>query len=113
METRKLAVNGRVVAGPVWLADRFLTRLRGLIGRPPLAGGHGLAIVPCRGVHTWFMRYPIDVIFVDRNRMVVRVVTGLPPWRSAWCRKGEMVVEMAAGAAGQLGIKAGDRLELR
>lgn len=86
-------------------------RLRGLLGRPPLKPGQGLLIRPCRGVHTWFMGYPIDVLFLDRRGLVVAMRPELRPWRmtaligAAYC-----VLELPAGVATRARIAPGDAL---
>ena len=86
-------------------------RMRGLLGRPALATGQGLLISPCQGVHTLGMRYPIDVVHLDRSGVVRKVLHGLSPsrlgplvWRSRF------VLELPAGAAD--GTVAGDQLVL-
>jgi len=63
------------------VADTFAKRTRGLIGRPPLGPGEGLLILKCNAIHTFFMRYPIDATFLDRENRVVKVVRGIRPWR--------------------------------
>lgn len=67
-------------------ADRFLSRLRGLMGKPAMAPNEVLWISRCNSVHTCFMRFPIDVVFLDRQNRIMRVRTGLKPWRMAGCR---------------------------
>ena len=113
MKTITLYIEGRSepLAREVAVADRFLTRLRGLIGRPPLQAGQGLWIRSCQQVHTHFMRAPIDIVFVDAGGIVLDIVPALRPWRfSRWVRKAESVIELAAGGAGALGI--GDRIRV-
>jgi hypothetical protein len=63
------------------VAERFFDRARGLIGRPRPAKGEGMLIRKCNAIHTFFMGYPIDATFLDRDGAVVRVVRGIPPWR--------------------------------
>ena len=63
------------------IADTFARRARGLIGRPPPGPGKGMLIPRCNAIHTFFMKYPIDATFLDRNDRVVRVVRGIRPWR--------------------------------
>jgi len=63
------------------VADTFAKRTRGLIGRPPPRPGEGLLILKCNAIHTFFMRYPIDATFLDRENRVVKVVRGIRPWR--------------------------------
>ena len=63
------------------VADTFVSRARGLIGRPPPARGEGLLILKCNAIHTFFMAYAIDATFLDREDRVVKVVRGIRPWR--------------------------------
>lgn len=106
------ASSGRVVASTVELAVTSETRRRGLLGREGLASGHALLIAPCSSIHTWFMRFPIDVIYVRRDGLVLKVRAAIPAWRMSVGLGAFAVVEMAAGAAAQAGVSAGDRLEL-
>ena len=78
-----LAADGRAVLARVRRARGAWGRARGLLGRPPPAPGEGLALIPCGAVHTWGMRYALDVLFFDRAGRVTRVVRNLPPWRMA------------------------------
>jgi uncharacterized membrane protein (UPF0127 family) len=86
--------------------------MRGLLGRKRLPRGHGLLIKPTWSIHTMFMRFPIDVVFLDRDRTVVRVVHALRPWRVAGARRAVAALELAAGAAAEAGIEVGDSLVL-
>lgn len=88
-------------------ADRFLARLLGLLARPRLAANEALYLAPCAGVHTAFMRYPIDVAFVDHSGLVLRLVSGLKPFRATWCWRAHGAVEFAAGAAQLHGVREG------
>ena len=106
------ATSGRVVARTVELAVTSETRRRGLLGRDGLAPGHALLIAPCSSIHTWFMRFPIDVIYVTRDGVVLKTRAAIPAWRMSAGWGAFAVVEMAAGAAAQAGVSAGDRLEL-
>ena len=85
-------------------AERWLDRLRGLLGSPPPSPGHALLITPCASVHTAFMRYPIDVVFVDRPGCILKVVEALPPWRAAACWRARHTLELAAGEARRVGL---------
>ena len=69
----------------------------GLLGRPRLFPGSGIVMRPGWSIHTAFMRFPIDVLFVDANQVVLRVVPSLKPWRAALCRGSHDVVELAEG----------------
>ena len=103
--------QGFSVAGKVEKADTFLTRLQGLLGRKGLPAGHGLWLVPGAMIHTCFMAFAIDAIFLDRGLRVLRVQT-LPPWRfSPWVAGAASVLELPAGAARD--VKPDDLLEIK
>jgi uncharacterized membrane protein (UPF0127 family) len=102
--------DGRVLCENCTLADTFLRRLRGLLGRRNLKSGDGIVLRPEWSVHTFFMRFPIDVVFADADQVVVKAVKDLKPWRTAVCRGARDVIELAAGECERLGIEAGDRL---
>jgi hypothetical protein len=84
------------------------TRNRGLLGRDSFPAGVAMVLAPCSGIHTWFMRFPIDVIFVDRAGRVLRVGRTVPPFRVVFCLKAFAAIELAAGAS--LDTGAGDVL---
>ena len=107
-----IASSSRVVAGSVELAVTRATRRRGLLGRDGLPQGHALLIAPCNSIHTRFMRFAIDVIFVKRDGLVVKTRAAIPAWRMAFGWGAYAVVELPAGALAQAGVAAGDRLEL-
>ncbi|MBP2650408.1 MAG: hypothetical protein H6Q74_1233 [Firmicutes bacterium] len=93
------------------VADSFFSRLKGLLGSARLDEEMALVICPCSSVHTFGMRYVIDVVFVDVNHQVVKVVANLAPGKMAWCRKSHYVVELAAGSVAATGLRMGDKLE--
>ena len=105
-----LSERGEVVCERCVVADGPLTRLRGLLGRRELPPGEGLLIRPAGAVHTSFMRFPIDVVFLDRDLTVVDVVDGLVPWRAAGRRGAHAVLELAAGERARRAIVPHDRL---
>jgi uncharacterized membrane protein (UPF0127 family) len=94
------------------VADTPLTRLRGLLGRASLRSGEGLLIRPTSAIHTCFMRFPVDAVFLDRDLVVLRAVSDLRAWRVAACRGSRAVLELAAGEIARRGIRPGDRLRL-
>jgi|SRR5262245_1475179 len=101
-----------VVAQTVEIAATRETRNRGLLGRDRMDAGSALLISPCLAVHTAFMRFAIDVVFVDRNGCVVRIVRDLGPWRMAAAWRARRVIEMPAGEANARDLRVGDRLYL-
>ena len=94
------------------LADSVWTRLRGLMGRARLEPGDGLMLRPSSSIHTHFMRFPIDAVFLDDQLRVLGVREGLRPWRMASVRGSAAVLELAAGQATQHGLAPGARLGL-
>ena len=115
--------DGALLAGELELADRFLSRLRGLMGRRALPEGRGLWLEPCDSIHMMFVPFAIDVIFVLREARkplgvgargeVVKVCPGVSPWLGlAWCRGATGAVEVGAGRATALGIQPGDTLKV-
>jgi uncharacterized membrane protein (UPF0127 family) len=104
--------RGAIVCERCVVADRPLARLRGLLGRRELPAGEGLLLRPTGAVHTSFMRFPIDVVFLDRELTVIGVVDGLAPWRAAGRRGARAVLELAAGERASRAISPGDRLAL-
>jgi uncharacterized membrane protein (UPF0127 family) len=95
------------------LADRPLPRMRGLLGRSGLPAGEGVLLRPAPSIHTAFMRFPIDALFLDRELRVLLIVECLPPWRMASKRGARAVLELSAGESARRGVSVGDRLELR
>jgi uncharacterized protein len=93
------------------VAETPLARLKGLLGRKELAPGEGLLLKPASAVHTSFMRFPIDVVFLDRELRVLAVATNLKPWRAAARRGARAVLELPAGECKRRDIRPGDRLE--
>jgi uncharacterized membrane protein (UPF0127 family) len=105
-------LDGAVVCEECTLADSPVSRMRGLLGRTGLGPEEGVLPRPAGSVHTFFMRFPIDVVFLDRNLRVLGVAERLRPWRTAGRRGAKAVLELAAGEAERRGIRAGDELEL-
>lgn len=102
-----------VVAQQAERARSFWARLRGLMFRPHLAPGTGLVIEPNNNVHTFWMRFPIDVVFVDRADQVVGLVPSMVPNRPyAGARPARRTIELPAGTIAASGTQLGDQLVL-
>jgi uncharacterized protein len=104
--------NGRIVCRRLSVAASARTRMKGLLGRRSMDADEGLLLRPAGSVHTAFMRFPIDVVFLDRGMRVLRIAPNLRPWRMAAQRGARVVVELDAGAAERNGISAGLQLRL-
>jgi uncharacterized protein len=105
--------DGSLVCERCLLAETPLTRLKGLLGRRDLPRGEGLLLRPAPSIHTFFMRFPIDAVWVDSDLTVLKISPRIPPWRTVACKGAKGVVELAAGEAERRGLRAGDRLALR
>jgi uncharacterized membrane protein (UPF0127 family) len=110
-------VNSRadtILGSRVMLAVGVRSRLQGLLGRQDLAPGEGLWLEPCASIHMFFMRFAIDVVFVDRLGAVVKPCKDVRPWRLATGgRRARAALELPAGTIERSDTRVGDRLELR
>jgi uncharacterized membrane protein (UPF0127 family) len=102
---------GRCVA-TVSVANTPISRMVGLLGRATLAEGDGLVLDPCSSIHTWFMRFPIDVAFVRPDGIVVRQVGRMAPFRLVWAAGAAFAIELPAGTLDAHGVREGHRLRL-
>ena len=104
--------RGRPLATSVEVADSPWSRLRGLIGRPPLQAGEGLLIEPCSGIHTFFMGFTIDVVFLDAEGYVVAALGSIAPWRLTRIYPGAAAaLELPPDTVATTGTVAGDLIE--
>jgi uncharacterized membrane protein (UPF0127 family) len=102
--------DGAIACERCTVADRMLSRMKGLLGRKDLATGEGILIRPAPSIHTFFMRFPIDVVFLSRQGEVLKIAEHVAPWRARSCRHSYAVLELAAGEAGRCGLAVGDRI---
>ena len=102
--------DGRVVAESVVVADSTMRRLRGLLGKGDLPSGQGILLRPAWSIHTAFMRFPIDVVFLDADQVVVKIVPRLAPFKTASCRGAREVIELRSGECDRRGLSLGDRV---
>ena len=103
------------LAAELSIADTHWSRLRGLIGTKPsdFRAGQGLWIVPSRGVHTFAMRFPIDVVYLDEKKVVVHIEQHLKPWRVAPVRmRAASVLELPTETLRSSGTMLGDQIEI-
>ena len=103
--------GGRIVCERCEVADTVIARARGLLGRKNLPSGAGLLIRPGFSIHTLFMRFPIDAVFLSRAGEVMKISANVGPWRTRSCRRAHAVLELASGEAEKRGIATGDHLE--
>lgn len=109
---RVRTAEGAVLCERCEMPKSSFARMRGLLGRDGLAPGSGMLIDAAPSVHMFFMRFPIDVVFLDRDWRVVGIRHGLRPWRVAGARRAVAALELPAGTAAGAGIAEGDVLVL-
>jgi uncharacterized protein len=104
--------RGTVLASSLEVADTGPARNKGLLNRDGLAPGGGLWIVPCQSVHTFFMRFPIDLVYLDARKRVKKVRRAVVPGRISFCLTAQSVIELAAGTIQQTQTQRGDLLAI-
>ena len=104
--------SGEVVCDRCLMATSWGLRFRGLMGKKELPAGQGILLRPCASVHTMFMRFPIDVVFCDRDLRVLAVAAAVPKWRMRGQRGAKVAIELAAGEAAQRGVASGVQLRI-
>ena len=103
--------RGTVLATSLEVADSGPKRNKGLLGRKHLAPGEGLWIVPCESVHTFFMQFAIDLVYLDRNHRIKKICNSVPAWRLSACLSAHSILELPAGTIRDTQTQAGDTLE--
>jgi uncharacterized protein len=101
----------RVLGGRIAMASSLVSRMRGFIRRRPPEAGEGLFLAPCKGVHTFWMTFPLDVLLIDETGTVVAAHTDLPPGRrTPLYRSAHYALELPMGSITSTGTAVGDRL---
>jgi uncharacterized protein len=106
------ARTGETIAAAIELADTRRRRRKGLLGRASMAPSSALILLPCFSIHTAFMRFAIDAIFVDKDGIVVRIERRMGPWRAAASWQAQSVIELPGGSLDDNDVVTGDRLYL-
>jgi uncharacterized membrane protein (UPF0127 family) len=101
-----------VLASRVEVADTSESRRKGLLGRTGLDREEGMWILPCESVHTFAMRFPIDIVYIDKQHRVRKVKQNVPPWRLSACFSAHSVVELASGTIRDSRTEPGDLLKI-
>jgi uncharacterized protein len=113
-EVRLKAVNltrGTALAQNLEVAGTGKQRQKGLLGRDGLAPGEGLWIIPCESVHTFFMRFPIDLVYLDNEHRVRKVRSAVGAWRLSACLSAHSILELPAGTIHETETQRGDQLK--
>ncbi len=106
------ARSDKAIATNVTLASTRAERRQGLLGRTSLDVSEALVLSPCWSIHTMFMRFPIDVLFVDGAGKAIRIVTALAPWRIAIEPRAKATIELAAGSLMIRDVRVGDEIRI-
>jgi uncharacterized membrane protein (UPF0127 family) len=104
--------TGEILAASITAAVDSPSRRRGLLGRDDMPPSEALAIAPCSSIHTCFMRFPLDVVWVRADGRVVKVHRDVPPWRVLIAPSADVVIEWRAGALRRFRIERGDRVRV-
>jgi uncharacterized protein len=104
--------RGTVLATRLEAAHTGPARRKGLLGRDGLAAGEGLWIAPCESVHTFFMRFPIDLVYMDRKLQIKKTRSAVGPWRLSTCFSAYSILELPAGTIRTTQTERGDTLEI-
>ncbi len=112
MKVSRAVIVGRdeVLLDHMETALALWDRFRGLMLRTELPAGQGLLLTDCRSIHMFFMRFPIDLVYLDGGNRVVKIVHRIKPWRLSLCMSARSVLEMPAGWARKIGLRVGDAL---
>lgn len=108
----KNVTRGTEIASKLELAGSGPKRSKGLLGRKGLGDGEGMWIVPCEAVHTFFMQFPLDLIYLDRKHCVKKVRENVPAWRISACLAAHSVLELPTGTIRNSLTQRGDTLEI-
>lgn len=105
--------SGKELVGDLMIADSIFSRMKGLLGKDSLPTGSALWLIPCKGVHTFGMKFAIDVIFIDRENRVIAISDNMMPNRmTAIYPSAATVMELPAGTAAAVKLSAGDIIEV-
>ena len=106
------AKNKKVLADKLTVADNFFSRSKGLLGKSALGKGEALHIIPCNSIHSCFMKFEFDAVFINKKNEVICMIENMPAWRfSEICFSANSVIELPAGTIKETETSVGDILE--
>ena len=100
-----------ILAENAEVARTSAARQKGLLGRTSLPEGGGLWIIPCESVHTFFMKFPIDLVYINRKNIVKKVRRNVGPWKLSACLSAHSIIELPVGAIDRSQTGPGDKIE--
>ena len=105
--------NGKELSNSVAVADSLLKRMKGLLGKKEMLGGEALWIKPCVSIHTFFMKFPIEVVFLNKRNQVIAAIRNLRPNRiTRFYLRAASVLELPAGILEATETRIGDKIEI-
>jgi len=113
MSGKVVTQDGKSLASQVWRPESAIERMKGLLAWSRLEPGQGMWIEPCSSVHTFFMKFELDLIFLDNQSRVKKTVNTVHPWRISCCFGARITLELPAGTLTQAGIENGQSLYWR
>lgn len=114
MKKALIIKNGKLITDNAEIADTFFSRFRGLMLRKSVEADYALHIIPCNQIHTFSMRFPIDVVYLSNDGTVIEIHENIRPNKICkTVKKAESVIELNASMSSKLGIFKGDVLEIR
>lgn len=112
MKSEQLKTTGKILVERCFVARSFFARFLGLMGRESIPADEAVLFPKCNSIHTFFMRFAIDVVVVSASGEVIKVIVAMKPWRMMLPVRGARdIVELAAHRANELGIRVGTRLQ--
>lgn len=112
IEIKNITKN-KIIVDNGYMANTFLTRLKGLLGKREIEDNEGICIYPCKSVHTFFMQFPIDIVFIDRDNKIIHITENLRHYRiSKYVKNAEYVIEIGGSKSKKKDIEVGDEIDI-
>ena len=109
----QISYGDKIISNNILIAETLVDRLIGLMFREKLVGSDGLLLNPCRSIHTFFMRYNLDIVFISSNNKVIKIIRDIKPWRMTWIYfRAHKTLELPSGKL-PMDLKEGDILEVK
>ena len=109
----QIGYNNKVLSRDILIAESLISRMIGLMFKQRLEGADGLLIDPCRSIHTFFMRYSLDIVFISKDNKIIKIIRDMKPWRVTWIYfRATKTLELPSGKL-PMDLKEGDSLEVK
>jgi hypothetical protein len=113
MEFLKVFLGEKLLWSQCAYKDSFFFRCKGLLGKSFMNDNEALWLKPCNSIHMFFMKFPIDAIFLDKENRIVKIYHAITPWKmTSLLWKAHSVLEVPAGSSANFGLKQGDQLSI-